>query len=76
VEKAEERAQRKREGDKDKNWQDVLIETVEVNIYDDDDVYLYKLQKRILIFCTICFHIDQPERHKYKKISIMIRIND
>jgi hypothetical protein len=22
---------------------------------------------------TTCFHIDQPERHKYKKISIMIR---
>jgi hypothetical protein len=24
---------------------------------------------------TICFHIDQPERYKYKKISITIRNN-
>jgi hypothetical protein len=34
VEKAEENAQRKREGDKEKNWQDVLVESVEViNFY-------------------------------------------
>jgi hypothetical protein len=29
---------------------------------DDDDVYLYKLQTRVLKSCTIYFHIDQPER--------------
>lgn len=35
VEKAEENALRKREGDKEKNWQDVLIENVEViNFYE------------------------------------------
>jgi hypothetical protein len=42
---------------------------------DDDDVYLYKAyDKRVLenLF-SICFHTDQPKRHKYRKISMIIR---
>jgi hypothetical protein len=27
---------------------------------DNDDVYLYKLQTRVLKIYTVCFHIDQP----------------
>jgi hypothetical protein len=38
---------------------------------NDDDVHLYILQTRVLEICTICFHIDQPERYKYKKLSII-----
>jgi hypothetical protein len=45
---------------------------VDPRVHDDDDVYLYKLQTRVL---TNLYHMFpyRPERHKYKKISIMVR---
>jgi hypothetical protein len=37
---------------------------------DDDDVTYINYKRGCSKIYTIFFHIDQPERHKYKKLSI------
>jgi hypothetical protein len=49
------------------------IEEIQGSLCDDDDVYLNKLKTRVLKNLYLCFRRNQPERYKYKKLSIIIR---